>query len=74
MNSGWNDFWGNLIAEIKSFFNPTLTGYNNLNFGSDKLVNIHVVVFGIFIGVMIASVYSIYTKQILGKFVKSALW
>ena len=71
--NGWNEFWNSLIAGIKDFFNPTLTGYSNLNFGSDKLVNIHVIVFGIFIGVMIAAAYSIYTKQILGKFVRALI-
>jgi len=73
LKGGWNEFWDSLTRSIKEFFNPTLSGYTNFNFGSDNIINIHVIVFGIFIGVMIASAYAIYTKQILGKFVRKLL-
>ena len=73
LKGGWNEFYESLIESIKDFFNPTLSGYTNFNFGSDNIINIHVIVFGIFIGVMAASVYAIYTKQILGKFVRALL-
>ena len=73
LKGGWSELWEGLFESIKEFFNPTLSGYTNFNFGSDNIINIHVIVFGIFIGVMIASVYSIYTKQILGKFVRKLL-
>ena len=72
-NAGWAEFRDNLISDIKEFFNPDLSGYKNFDFGSDSIVNIHVIVFGIFIGVMFAAVYSIYTKKILGKFVRKLL-
>ena len=65
-NTGWNEFLGNLITSIKEFFNPDLSGYTNFDLGSSSIINIHVIVFGIFIGVMLAAVYSIYTKKVLG--------
>ena len=67
---GWSEFWNSLLDSIHDFFNPTLDGYTNINFGSSNVINIHVIVFGIFIGVMIAAAYSIYTKKILGEFVR----
>ena len=73
LKGGWDEFYESLIASIKDFFNPTLSGYDNFNFGSGNIVNIHVIVFGIFIGVMAASIYAIYTKQVLGKFVRALL-
>ena len=73
LKGGWGEFWEGLFESIKDFFNPTLSGYTNFDFGSDNIINIHVIVFGIFIGVMLASAYSIYTKQILGKFVRKLL-
>ena len=72
-NTGWNEFLGNLITSIKEFFNPDLSDYTNFDLGSSSIVNIHVIVFGIFIGVMLAAVYSIYTKKILGSFVRKLL-
>lgn len=73
LKGGWSEFREGLFDSIKDFFNPTLSGYTNFDFGSDNIINIHVIVFGIFIGVMIASAYSIYTKQILGKFIRNLL-
>ena len=70
---GWQTFWGSLMDSISNFFNPKLSGYTNFDFGSDNVLNIHVIVFGIFIGVMIASAYSIYTKKILGSFTRKLL-
>ena len=70
---GWHTFWDSLVDSISNFFNPTLSGYQNFDFGSDNVINIHVIVFGIFIGVMIASVYSIYTKKILGSFARKLI-
>lgn len=72
-NIGWNEFLGNLITSIKEFFNPDLSGYTNFDLGSSSIINIHVIVFGIFIGVMLAAIYSIYTKKILGRFVRKLL-
>ena len=72
-NNGWTEFWNSLLGKIKDFFNPTLSGYTNFDFGSDNIVNLKVIVFGIFIGVMIASAYAIYTKKILGEFVRKLL-
>lgn len=69
----WNEFWASLLGKIKDFFNPTLSGYENFNFGSSGVINIHTIVFGIFIGVLIASVYAIYTKNVLGAFVRRLL-
>ena len=73
LSNNWAEFWNSLLGKIKDFFNPTLTGYTNFNFGSGNIVNIHIIVFGIFIGVMIASLYAIYTKNILGAFVRKLL-
>ena len=46
LKGGWDEFYESLIASIKDFFNPTLSGYDNFNFGSGNIVNIHVIVFG----------------------------
>ena len=73
LSGNWDSFLAELMQRIEDFFNPTLSGYTNLDFGSDNIINIHVIVFGIFIGVMIAAVYSIYTKNILGAFVRNML-
>ena len=69
-NASWNNFWEGLFESIKSFFSPDLTEYKSFSLGSDGVVNIHVIVIGVFIGVMIAAGYSIYIKKILGKFVR----
>lgn len=73
LNNNLKDFYNDLVENIKDFFNPTLDGYENFSFGSGSMINIHIIVFGIFAGVIIASLYSVYTKQILGKFVRKLL-
>ena len=72
-NASWNNFFSNLLEGIKNFFSPDLSGYENFSMGSDSMVNIHVIVFGVFIGVMIAAGYSIYLKKILGAFVRKLI-
>lgn len=69
----WNEFWVDLTNGIREFFNPDLSGYTNFSLGSNGIVNIHVIVFGIYIGIMLAAVYTIYTKNVLGKMVRNLL-
>ena len=72
-NASWNNFLEGLLEGIKNFFSPDLTDYENFSLGSDGVVNIHVIVIGVFIGVMIAAGYSIYIKKILGRFVRKLI-
>lgn len=62
-----------IVAGIYDFFNPELEGYVNFDFGGGNLVNIHVIVFGIFIGVFVASFYMVYVKNFVGAFVRKLL-
>lgn len=62
-----------IVADIYDFFNPELEGYVNFDFGGGNLVNIHVIVFGIFIGVFAASFYMVYVKNFVGAFVRKLL-
>ncbi len=71
--TSWNEFWSNILNGIREFFNPDLSGYTNFNLGSNGIINIHVIVFGIFIGALVAAVYSIYTKKILGEMVRKLI-
>ena len=73
LNTGWSEFWVKLIEDIKAFFNPDLSGYKNFSFGSTGLINVNVIIFGIYIGVLLAAGYSIYTKNVLGKIVRKVL-
>lgn len=71
-----NDFktWmEELGAWFYDFFHPELEGYVNFDFGGGNLINIQVIVFGIFIGVFIASLYMVYVKTIVGAFVRKLL-
>ena len=62
-----------IVADIYDFFNPELEGYVNFDFGGGNHVNIHVIVFGIFIGVFAASFYMVYVKNFVGAFVRRLL-
>ena len=72
-NNGWGEFAEQLITSIKDFFSPELSNYINFNLGSDSMINIHIIVIGVFIGVMLAAGYTIFVKQILGKFTRKLL-
>ena len=66
--------WIEMIKEwLYDFFNPALEGYVNFDFGSGEMLNIRIIIFGIFIGVLLASLYSIYVKNVIGAFVRKLL-
>ena len=65
--------WAELMDWFYDFFHPTLEGYVNFDFGSGSMVNIRVIIFGIFIGVLVASLYMVYVKNIVGAFVRKLL-
>ena len=65
--------WAELMGWFYDFFHPTLEGYVNFDFGSGSMVNIRVMIFGIFIGVFVASLYMVYVKNIVGAFVRKLL-
>lgn len=65
--------WEELLDWFYDFFHPTLEGYVNFDFGSGSMVNIRVIIFGIFIGVFVASLYMVYVKNIVGAFVRKLL-
>ena len=55
---------------LYEFFNPELDGYTNFDFGSGGLINVRIIIFGIFGGVLLASLYTIYIKNVVGAFVR----
>ena len=65
--------WAEFLAWLDAFFNPELEGYVNFDFGGSTLVNLRVIIFGIFIGVLVASVYMVYIKSAIGPFVRKLL-
>ena len=66
--------WGIAIANwIYEFFNPSLEGYTNFEFGSGQMLNIRIIIFSIFGGVLLASLYTIYVKNVIGAFVRKLL-
>lgn len=70
---GFKALWEELVAWFYDFFNPKLEGYVNFDFGGGDMINIQVIVFGIFVGVFLASVYMVYVKNIVGAFVRKLL-
>lgn len=69
----WRGFWQDLAQNIRTFFHPDLSGTTNIHFGSEALVNLPVIVFGLFIGVMLAAFYVIYTSLAQGVLVRKLL-
>ena len=65
--------WAEFLAWLDAFFNPELEGYVNFDFGGATMVNLRVIVFGIFAGVLVASVYMVYVKSVIGPFVRKLL-
>ena len=57
---------------IYDFFNPKLEGYTNFEFG-EGLLNLHIIIFGIFAGVLLASFSMIFIRTTLGRFVRALL-
>lgn len=68
----WQDYWQLVAQWFHDFFNPKLEGYTNFDFG-DGILNLQIIIFGIFAGVWIASFYAIYIKTTLGKIVRELL-
>lgn len=71
--SSFKQLFEEIVAWFYDFFNPELEGYVNFDFGGGDMVNIRVIVFGIFIGVFLASLYMVYVKNIVGAFVRKLL-
>ena len=64
--------WEEIGGFIESFFNPKLEGYTNFAFG-EGFLSIQIIIFGIFVGVLIASFSIIFIKTTLGKLVRALL-
>lgn len=71
--NNFKEFFGEILAWLYDFFNPELEGYVNFDFGSGELVNIRFIIFGIFAGVFCASLYMVYVKNFIGRFVRKLL-
>ena len=69
----FKELFEEIAAWFYDYFNPELEGYVNFDFGGGNMVNIRVIVFGIFVGVFLASVYMVYVKNIVGAFVRKLL-
>ena len=66
--------WFSMIwSWLYGFFTPDLSGYTNFDFGEGTMLDIRVVIFGIFIGVLMAALYIIYIKNVVGAFVRKLL-
>ena len=71
--NNFKEFFAEIAAWLYDFFHPELEGYVNFDFGGGELVNIQVIIFGIFIGVFVASLYMVYVKNFVGRFVRKLL-
>lgn len=57
---------------FRDFFNPKLEGYTNFEF-SEGAPSLKIIIFGLFIGVLIASFSMIFIKTTLGRLVRAIL-
>ncbi len=55
---------------IYNFFHPNLEGYTNFSFSESQQRMLPIMVFGIFLGVFLASFYTLYIRSVLGEFVR----
>ena len=67
-----NHIWQQIGDFLYGFFNPEMENYTNFSF-SGGLLNLQLIIFGIFAGVMLASVYIIFVRTTLGRFVRAIL-
>ena len=58
---------------LYEYFNPNLEGFVNFDFGGGNMLNIRLIIFGIFAGVFAASLYMVYVKNVVGAFVRKLL-
>ena len=71
--SSFKELGENIKDWLYDFFNPKLDGYTNFDFGEGDMINIRMIIFGIFAGVLLASLYAIYVKNVIGAFVRKLL-
>ena len=71
--SSFKELGENIKDWLYDFFNPKLEGYTNFDFGEGDMINIRMIIFGIFAGVLLASLYAIYVKNVIGAFVRKLL-
>jgi hypothetical protein len=67
-----NNIWQQLGDFFYEFFNPEMENYTNFSF-SGGLLNLQLIIFGIFAGVLLASFYVIFVRTTLGRFVRAIL-
>lgn len=72
LSSTENGMWKTVWNAIVSFFNPDLSGYTNFEF-SDGILNLQIIIFGLFGGILLASFYAIFVRTTLGKFIRELL-
>ena len=66
------DLWTQIREFFYNFFNPTLEGYVNFEFQNDGKM-LKFAIFGIFVGVILASFSIIFIKSTLGRLVRAIL-
>ncbi|MBQ8140521.1 MAG: hypothetical protein IJ038_02365 [Clostridia bacterium] len=66
----WQEIWDYIYG---TYFSADSVYFENINFGSGSMITIRNILFGLFVGVIIASVAIIIDKRILGNFVRSLL-
>ena len=72
LNANNNTVWATIADFFVRFFNPKLEGYTNFEFG-EGMLSLQIIIFGIFIGVWVASFSVIFIKTTLGKMVRALL-
>ena len=67
-----NAIWQQIGDFFYEFFNPKLENFTNFSFDGG-ILNLQLIIFGIFAGVLLASFYIIFVRTTLGRFVRAIL-
>ena len=66
----WEEIWEYLY---NAWFSPNALYLENINLGTDPMAKVRMIVFGLFVGVVIASFVIVIDKRVLGKFIRKLL-
>ncbi len=66
----WQEIWDYIYH---NYFAPEAVVFENLNMGADAMAMVRNIVFGLLVGVIIASLFIVIDKRILGEFVRKLL-
>lgn len=66
----WREIWDYIYY---NYFSPDAMVFENLNFGSSAIVTMRNIVLGLLIGIIVASLFIVIDKRVLGAFVRRLL-